>query len=161
MKNNHVTAKIKKHRLNLYCIKHIQFEDIKSNNKFKRINYLMREHRQTHRVYFDCLVEFETHDCKHICELIDISLQGALIAACSGATPAPGTKCKLTINLVDSNDIQITMIGTIAHKIENRVGIHCESIDADSMAHLRKLVEYNLGDANLANRDFDALFHIT
>jgi len=119
----------------------------------------MKEHRSTHRVYFDCLVEFETSECKHVCELVDISLQGALIAACSGATPEPGTHCKLTISLVESNEIQIIMKGTIAHKVENRVGIHCESIDADSMAHLRKLVEYNLGDASLANRDFDSLFH--
>jgi len=27
------------------------------------------------------------------------------------------------------------------------------------MTHLRKLVEYNLGDVELVNRDFDALSH--
>ena len=119
----------------------------------------MTENRRSHRIYFDCLVEFETSDCRHICELIDISLQGALIAACSGATPEAGTPCKLTISLNESDEIKIIMIGTIAHKIENRVGIYCKSIDIDSMTHLRRLVEYNLGDADLANRDFDALCH--
>lgn len=119
----------------------------------------MTEHRHTHRVRFDYMVEFEAPDCKHVCELVDISLEGALIAACSGATPAAGTPCKLKISLDESNEHQIIMVGTVARKIENRVGIHCESIDADSMTHLRKLVEYNLGDVELVNRDFEALVH--
>jgi PilZ domain len=119
----------------------------------------MAENRHTHRVNFDCLVEFEAGECQHVCELYDISLQGALIGACSGATPEAGTPCKLTINLDENGEIQIIMIGTIAHKIENRVGIYCESIDSDSITHLRKLVEYNLGDVELVNRDFESLRH--
>ena len=119
----------------------------------------MTESRRSHRVSFDCLVDFTTSECQHVCELVDISLQGALIAACSGATPNAGTPCQLKISLVESNEIQIIMNGTVAHKVENRVGIHCESIDVDSMTHLRRLVEYNLGDVELVNRDFDALIH--
>ncbi|MCW8901089.1 MAG: PilZ domain-containing protein [Gammaproteobacteria bacterium] len=119
----------------------------------------MTEHRRSYRIAFDSLVEFTSTDCRHICELIDISLQGALIAACSGATPDTGTPCQLKISLDDSAEIQIIMNGTVAHKIENRVGIHCESIDSDSMAHLRKLIEYNLGDVELVNRDFETLIH--
>ncbi len=117
----------------------------------------MAESRHSHRVDFNCLVEFETRESLLVCELYDISLQGALLGACSGATPKSGTPCKLIINLNESNEVQIVMIGTVARKIENRVGIHCESIDSDSMSHLRRLVEYNLGDIDLANRDFDAL----
>ena len=119
----------------------------------------MTENRRYHRVNFDCLVEFKTSDCEHVCELVDISLQGALIASCSGATPKASTPCKLIISLNESNEIQIIMDGTVAHKMENRVGIHCESIDIDSMTHLRRLVEYNLGDVELVNRDFNALVH--
>lgn len=119
----------------------------------------MTENRLSHRVNFNCLVEFKTTECCHVCELIDISLKGALIAGCSGATPPAGTPCKLTISLDESAEIQIIMLGRTASKIENRVGIYCESIDSDSMAHLRKLIEYNLGDSELLNRDFDALQH--
>ena len=119
----------------------------------------MTEQRHLHRVVFDCLVEFETADSRHVCELFDISLQGVLIGACSGATPETGTPCKVIINLDDEHKTQISMNGTIAHKIENRVGIHCESIDLDSMTHLRRLVELNLGDPDLLNRDLGALRH--
>ena len=119
----------------------------------------MTKHRHFHRVNFDSLVEFKTSEVKHVCELVDVSIKGALIAACSGATPKSGTPCQLTISLNDAAENKIIMIGTVARKIENRVGIHCESIDVDSMTHLRKLVEYNLGDVELVNRDFDALVH--
>lgn len=117
----------------------------------------MNESRLSHRIVFECLVEFESGEYQHVCELLDISLQGALIGSCSGATPEAGTACKLILNLDESREVQVIMQGTIAHKIENRVGIHCESIDIDSMTHLRKLIEYNLGDAELLERDLDAL----
>lgn len=51
------------------------------------------------------------------------------------------------------------MFGITASKIENRVGILCESIDSDNMTYLCKLIEYNLGDSELGNRDFEALVH--
>ena len=119
----------------------------------------MTENRYSHRVNFDCLVEFKTSECNYICELVDISINGALIAACSGATPEPGTKCQLIISLNETDKYKIIMDGTVSRKIENRVGIHCDSIDVDSMTHLRRLVEYNLGDVELVNRDFNTLIN--
>lgn len=119
----------------------------------------MTEYRHSHRVNFDCLVEFKTDEVRHVCELVDVSIKGALIAACSGATPKAGTPCQLTISLNDAEENKIIMMGTVARKIENRVGIHCDTIDVDSMSHLRRLIEYNLGDVELVNRDFDALVH--
>jgi len=117
----------------------------------------MIKNRQSHRVNFDCLIELESKDFQDVCELIDISLRGALISTCSGTTPNTGSLCKLTINLDESKHLQIIMIGNITRKSETNAGIHCKYIDADSMGHLRKLVEANLGDAELVNRDFDAL----
>lgn len=119
----------------------------------------MNDKRHFNRVHFACLVEFESGGAKHVCELVDISLRGALIGACSGATPEAGTPCKLVLSLDESREAQIIMTGRIAHKIENRVGIHCESIDLDSMMHLRRLVELNLGDEELLQRDLEALCH--
>ncbi len=119
----------------------------------------MPDKRRFHRVLFDSLVEFESGDCEHVCELIDISLNGALIAACSGATPAPGTPCTLILNLDEEHENQIIMVGSIAHKVENRVGIRCNSIDSESMTNLRRLVEYNLGDVELVHRELEMLVH--
>jgi len=71
--------------------------------------------------------------------------------------PEAGTACKLTISLDENEEVQIIMMGTTSHKIENRLGIHCTSIDSDSMTQLRKLVEYNLEDTELLNDDLEAL----
>ncbi|MDH5424142.1 MAG: PilZ domain-containing protein [Gammaproteobacteria bacterium] len=120
----------------------------------------MKDSRNYNRVSFDSFVQFNFTDYEYTCELLDISLKGALIAACSGATPAPGTPCTLIINLDQAEEVQVIMQGRVAHKRENRVGIHCESIDIDSMSNLRKLIEYNLHDPALINRDLEELWHI-
>jgi len=50
------------------------------------------------------------------------------------------------------------MEGHLAHVGDNNtVGIRCESIDLDSISHLRRLVELNLGDPELLNRELSAL----
>lgn len=117
----------------------------------------MTDSRHFQRIFFDCFVQFKSGDCNYICELVDISINGALIAACSGATPGPGTACELTISLDEDKEFKIVMQGTVTHKEENRVGIHCDAIDIDSMTNLRKLIQYNLDDPELINRDLDAL----
>jgi len=119
----------------------------------------MTEHRHTHRVKFNTLVEFETIDFNYTCELVDISVQGALLATGSATIPDVGTQCKITIRLNEDQESRIIMIGHVAREMKNAIGIHCDSIDVDSMTHLRRLVEYNLGDVELVHRDFDALIH--
>ena len=117
----------------------------------------MNHQRSFHRIHFDCLVKFETDDLALECELLDISLNGALLHNCTGATPDIGTPCQLTLQLDDNGEIKIIMLGSIAHKKENRVGIYCSSIDLDSITHLRRLVEINLADPQLLERDINAL----
>ena len=109
--------------------------------------------RHFQRIHFDCLVKFETEDLRLDCELMDISLRGALIHNCTGATPKVGTSCKLILCLDEACDTKILMEGHIAHKKENSIGISCQYIDLDSITHLRKLVELNLTDPSLLQRE--------
>jgi hypothetical protein len=37
------------------------------------------------------------------------------------------------------------------------VGLRCDRLDVDSMSHLRRLVELNLGDPALLERDLQSL----
>ncbi len=117
----------------------------------------MTDNRRFQRIHFDCKVEFECKELRVICDLLDISFKGALINNCSGSIPAPGTACRLILTLDESSAVQIIMDGNISHNEDNRVGIHCQSIDLDSMTHLRKLVELNLGDDELLHRELEAL----
>ncbi|MCW8929003.1 MAG: PilZ domain-containing protein [Gammaproteobacteria bacterium] len=112
-----------------------------------------KKERHFQRIHFDCLLKFEVGDSRLDCELIDISLRGALIHNCTGATLDVGAPCKLILTLDDLGEIQIIMKGHIAHKKENRIGIACQTIDLDSITHLRQLVASNLADPTLLERE--------
>ncbi len=113
--------------------------------------------RRFQRIHFDCLLKFEVGDSRLDCELVDISLRGALIHNCTGAAPDIGSPCKLILTLDDLGDVQIIMEGNITHKTENRIGITCQHIDLDSITHLRNLVSLNSADPELLKREIMAL----
>ena len=63
----------------------------------------------------------------------------------------------LTIRLDAAGEAVIRMEGEIAHRDGTQVGMRCTGIDLDSIAHLRRLVELNLGDEELLHRELSAL----
>lgn len=88
-------------------------------------------------------------------ELIDISLKGALLKVPSGWPGRVDDGCQLKLKLTEGN--AIVMRGRVAHVRGRRVGLFCESIDLDSITHLRRLVELNSGDPALLERELAAL----
>lgn len=89
-------------------------------------------------------------------EVIDLSLNGALLQVPAGFPGRRGQPCSLSIRL-EPSESYIRMVGEMAHVEPGRVGLRREEIDLESMAHLRRLVELNLGDPALLDREFDAL----
>jgi hypothetical protein len=89
-------------------------------------------------------------------EVIDISLNGALVQVPAGFAGRTGQPCSIHIRL-EPSESYIRMVGEMAHVEPGRVGVRREEIDLESMAHLRRLVELNLGDPGLLDREFDAL----
>jgi hypothetical protein len=49
------------------------------------------------------------------------------------------------------------MQGELVHREGHQVGLRCREIDIESIAHLRRLVELNLGDEDLLERELSAL----
>lgn len=88
-------------------------------------------------------------------ELVDISLKGALIKVPPQWAGQIGGSCQIKLKLAD--DAVILMHALVAHIEGRRVGLHCESIDLDSITHLRRLVELNAGDMALLDRELAAL----
>jgi len=115
------------------------------------------DNRRFQRILFDRRISLEVADTSLQCELADISMRGALVRNCTGPSPDAGAKCQLIIDLDESSKTQIVMKGSIAHKEDNTIGVRCESIDLDSMAHLRRLVEINLADPALLEREFQSI----
>lgn len=116
-----------------------------------------KERRHFHRVGFEHNVTLTTDDSTYECELVDLSLRGALVEACSEKSARKGDQCKLVLPLDVTGETMIIMQGTIRHVEDGQIGIRCEEIDLDSIAHLRRLVEMNLGDPDILERDLEAM----
>lgn len=115
------------------------------------------DRRQFWRAHFQASVKLQTGSVTQQCRLEDISLKGVLLEMPAGVSATEGQQCQLLLDL--SSGTAITMSATIVH-VENRhVGLRCDSIDLDSITHLRRLVELNAGDAKVFERDLSALLH--
>ena len=88
--------------------------------------------------------------------VLDLSLKGALLALPTDCTLEEGAICRLHVQLDGSNG-QISMDARLAHVAPGHAGIVCLLIDIDSATHLRRLVELNLGDPALLERELSAL----
>ena len=113
--------------------------------------------RQFTRVSFDTDVRLikqsgEAWDSR----LYDISLKGALIAAPHGWTGQRGDEFMLEVFLA-GEDIKIDMNVSVAHVEDGRIGFHCEFIDIDSISHLHRLMELNLGDEEQLEREISEM----
>ncbi len=111
--------------------------------------------RQFSRIGFDVSVILSQGDKRLFAELIDISLQGLLVSL---DTDSPfDSEQIIDVIITLSCDSSIRMHTRQAHRHQRLLGLRCEQIDLDSMAHLRRLIELNLGNDGAANRELSAL----
>lgn len=87
--------------------------------------------------------------------LLDLSLKGALLERPTGWNAEPGADLALEI-LLDAGAC-IRMEVAVVHAEADHLGLRCLHIDLDSIAHLRRLMELNLGDSALLDRELSAL----
>lgn len=97
------------------------------------------------------------------CEVRDLSLKGALLLCPAGTAGTCGSTCELSLALGEGGEVIVAMHGELVHAEARddglQLGLVCREIDLDSITHLRRLVELNLGDAALLEREFKALIH--
>lgn len=93
-------------------------------------------------------------------KVLDLSLKGSLVQLPENDTSLEAevdSPCELNIDLDDAESNRICMKVRIAHAHRGRIGLLCQDIDLDSVTHLRRLVELNLGDPDLLERELSAL----
>lgn len=116
------------------------------------------ERRRFHRIPFDhdsrVLINQQPEDC----QLLDVSLKGALLKYSSDEHPLnTGDQIDLVFSLDDAGELQIKMHGEVTHREGGHVGVRCLEIDLDSATELRRLVEINLGDPEMLERELAAM----
>jgi len=113
--------------------------------------------RKFQRVLFDADTRIKGDSVDTPAKLIDISLNGALLQRPKQWSTAIGEKLSLLIKLDREEEHSIHMQASVAHVEDDKVGLHCEHIDMDSITNLRRLLELNLGDPGLLERELVAL----
>jgi hypothetical protein len=114
------------------------------------------ERRHFSRIAFASTAHLVTVDQRVAVQVLDLSLKGALVRLPDGAPVEPGGLALLDLPLLP-HDGRISMAVQVAHIDAGRAGLLSLGIDLESITHLRRLIELNLGDAALAERDLRAL----
>jgi len=116
------------------------------------------ERRRFSRIPFDAAAHLNSHKGElHLnCHVIDISLNGILIAIPEGWLGKMNDHYNIDL-LLENAQLVIKMEAMVAHIASETVGFSCTHIDLDSITHLKRLVALNLGNEALLNRELTAL----
>ncbi|MDP5146118.1 PilZ domain-containing protein [Shewanella sp. ULN5] len=116
----------------------------------------MDERRKFSRILFDANAYLAQDDSTWRTTILDLSLNGALVQIPENFTGAQNSQIILEFVLPDS-DVELVMHTEVVHKTSEHLGLRCLHIDVESISHLRRIIELNLGDAELLNRELEML----
>ena len=105
------------------------------------------ERRHYSRVKFDAELTIETDGKVIVAHLLDISLKGALVELTGGEVIEKNTKCNIQIKL-NGNELVLDFEATAVFVKDEHTGFEFDHIELDSLTHLRRLVELNVGDSD-------------
>ena len=95
---------------------------------------------------------------KLVAKLVDISLKGVLITQPDDWQGRSGEHYTVHIQLTGSN-IEINLAVIAVHCKDNHIGFKIEHMDIDAATHLHRLIELNLGDEKLLERELSELIN--
>lgn len=114
------------------------------------------ERRHFVRVMFAAQAQLSCGEAVLDVRVLDLSLKGALITLPAGVSLRQDALCSLTLPLTSGSG-HIDMEVQVAHVEGCQIGLLCLHSDLDSITHLRRLIELQLGDPKLLERDLGEL----
>lgn len=115
------------------------------------------ERRRFSRISFHRPAELTVGGRAVPCRVLDLSLKGALLEVDEPLGAAAALPCALDIRLDALGVEHIRMDGEVVHVEGGHAGFVCDGIDLESITHLRRFVELNLGDEDALHRELGAL----
>lgn len=119
------------------------------------------QRRHLSRIPFD--VDYRIRDATrqvvHTGKVIDLSLKGALIERPVNFTVVADMPLPLEL-LLGGENVSIQMQSRVAHVHAQTIGVVCEHIDLESMTHLCRLLELNLGSHSLLERELSEMLQL-
>ncbi|MGX1924170.1 PilZ domain-containing protein [Vibrio sp. NH-7] len=86
----------------------------------------------------------------------DLSLHGLLISSEQAALLNANEQIDVEFSLPGS-DVTIQLVGNIVGVNNNMIRLSIDHIDIESIGHLKRLIELNVGDDELLHRDIEHL----
>ncbi|KPW88052.1 PilZ domain protein [Pseudomonas syringae pv. coryli] len=116
------------------------------------------DRRRFKRIAFDAKTDLKQGDKSWKVKLVDLSLKGLLI---DRPDPWNGDQTQpFEVDIILSNDAHVKMDVEITHDNNRQLGFVCRHIGLESISHLRRLVELNLGDPEELDRELAALIEL-
>ncbi len=119
----------------------------------------MEDKRDYLRVPFNCHSQINVVDQSFTSELLDISLRGVLLEVTPPQEIGLGSLCEIDIAFASCNT-HLLLDAKLVHREGNHYGFRIESLDLDSLTHLRRLLELNYGDSDEIDREFFHWLHV-
>ncbi|NWE68581.1 PilZ domain-containing protein [Pseudomonas gingeri] len=120
----------------------------------------MRRHpinrRRFKRIAFDAVTTLSQGATVWSAQLVDLSLKGLLVRR--PGNWHEGAHGTFLIDIRLGKDAHVEMDARLVHDDHGQLGFKCLHIGLESIQHLRRLIELNLGDEAELERELDALF---
>ena len=111
------------------------------------------DRRHYHRVGFHGSAKLSSGDVDESVEILDISLAGALLKLNS----VPRGMNEVTLKVTLSDEAGFEMSGSLMSYGDGNTALHRDLNQLENDYHLRRLLELNLGDPELMERDVKTL----
>ena len=116
------------------------------------------ERRRFRRIAFDATAELRQNGSEWPVKMVDLSLKGLLVERPDDWKGNKALPFDVDIRLDQKTHIK--MQARLTHEDPGQLGFVCKHIDLDSISHLRRFVELNLGDEQELERELGALLEI-
>ena len=120
-----------------------------------------KERRHLTRIPFDVdyRISGDSEQALYCGHVIDLSLKGALIERPANLSMHVGDTVTLDL-LLGADDLHIQMQVRVSHLHEQTIGVVCKHLDLESMTHLCRFLELNLGSHALLERELSEMLQI-
>lgn len=116
------------------------------------------ERRRFKRIAFDAKTELRQGTERWPVKLLDLSLKGLLIEKPSPWLGDASKAFNVDVKLGSQEDVVMEI--KLAHDDHAQLGFVCTHIGLESISHLRRLIELNLGDQEELERELGALLEV-
>ncbi|UTM58972.1 PilZ domain-containing protein [Photobacterium sp. CCB-ST2H9] len=116
----------------------------------------MKERRQFIRIVYQAPATLRQGDFQWNTTLKDISLHGILLSRPDGWQPGGDPAFQVDV-VLPQTDVHLTMLAELVDQNNHSLRMKIVNIDIDSISHLRRLIELNLGDDALLHRELEHL----